>query len=61
MFLALIVGAPRSPSLSHKGPAIDVPCIDGGCSWISGTAFQGVCHHISFIDDGRSQIFGIAS
>jgi hypothetical protein len=36
-----MVGATRSPTVPPKGPTIDVFCVDGGRSQISGITSQG--------------------
>jgi hypothetical protein len=41
MFLALMVDALGSPAPPPRGPAVDISNVDGGCSWISGTASPG--------------------
>jgi hypothetical protein len=39
-----MVGAPGSSVSTPRGPAIDVFCVDGGRSQISGTTSQGGRH-----------------
>jgi hypothetical protein len=41
MFFMLMVGAPRSSASPPRGAAIDVFCVDGGCSQIYSIASQG--------------------
>jgi hypothetical protein len=41
MFFALMVGALGSLAPPPRGPAIDVFIVDGGRSWISGSASLG--------------------
>jgi hypothetical protein len=41
MFFALMLGAPRSPTVPPRGATIDLFCIDGGRSEVSSTASQG--------------------
>jgi hypothetical protein len=47
-FLAIMVGALGSPAIPPWGSAIDVFCVDGGCSRISGIASQ-VAHRRCFL------------
>jgi hypothetical protein len=54
MFLALMVGAPRSLAPSPKGPTVNIFFVDGGRSRISGTASQGVAVDVSCVDAGHS-------
>jgi hypothetical protein len=42
IFFALMVGAPESPAPPSRGPSVDIFCVYGGRSRISGTASQRV-------------------
>jgi hypothetical protein len=62
MFLALMVGALGSltPPPRGAGGAVNISCVDGGCSCFSITC-QGATIDVSSVDGGRFRISDITS
>jgi hypothetical protein len=61
MFLVLMVGTPGSSTSPPREPTVDVSCVDGGRSRISGITSQRPAIDVSCVDGGCSRVSITAS